>query len=108
MRNLPYVIAALLALVASSSAFAATPEIGLDGSGGDPTGVEGAGAEDDEGLGGDDRSWTMGESEGGGCSLSELPPAGRNAALALLGLAFMSFGIRLAPRRRRARVSARR
>jgi hypothetical protein len=108
MRKLPYLIAAIVALVVPSPTLAATSQAGPDGSGGEAAGVDGPASDDGDDPDGEDRSWTMDESDGGGCSHSGLPPAGRNASLALLALAFMSFGIRLPPRRRRARVSARR
>jgi hypothetical protein len=120
MRKLSY-IGALVALLVPSPALAANEvslrDVSVHDVGADPTSQGGGGSDpgDDE-VGDDedaldvddDRSATMGESEGGGCSQSGIPPAGRNASLALLGLAFMSFGIRLEPRRRRARISARR
>lgn len=108
MRNLSYLIVALFVLGVPSPALAATDDTGTGGGGGDPAVVGDVAVEEGDGAGGDDRSWTLDESETGGCSLTGVPPAGQKAALALLGLAFMSFGIRLGPRRRRARAFRRR
>lgn len=114
MRKLSYPVVALLALLVPSSALAETYQVGPDkprvlleessAGGGEGTGDADGDPSTEEDGGNELEGGSMGASDGGGCSTSGIPPAGRNAALALLGLAFMSFGIRLAPRRRRVRV----